>query len=501
MLFETGLLQVKDRQGIVMPYVRSPMQRDFAERRAVVRPGKRGNIIVKARQMGVTTDITYEQVSKVLTIPYYSAYMIAYNADDVKYIFDEKVRFAFNNLPEVIRESYMLTKDNTKQLQVEKFGSTDMYSSISVGVSARSKTVQFLHVSEAGVIAQNEKKWREVIEGSFPAAQEILIESTAKGYNGFHDLVMDNLDGLGEFDVHFYNWAWEESYRTEPPLSKAWIEDYNLVAKKYNLVADPMSEHGIDLKQFYFYYLKSRTFKDGTKSEYPFTIEEAFEGSNMSVFSQGVLAELLRTAKNQTYTEKNGFKVWHEPVEGMEYMLGVDPEEGDGADSASITVRERDTYRQMAQWRGKAKPVEIASKAVWSARYFNEGLIACERNGNGLAAVERLEETGYKNLFKADQARPGTTEDNAKEGVKIGWNTSSNTRPTMIFDFVEAIDEGILEVNSIDEIREMFTFVRKENGRIEHDTGKHDDILFSDFICYQMRKYKPTDVSKYFSFA
>jgi hypothetical protein len=34
----------------------------------------------------------------------------------------------------------------------------------------------------------------------------------------------------------------------------------------------------------------------------------------------------------------------------------------------------------------------------------------------------------------------------------------------------------------------MKTFVRHTNGKVEHETGKHDDCLFAGMIAIQIRK-------------
>ena len=73
-----------------------------------------------------------------------------------------------------------------------------------------------------------------------------------------------------------------------------------------------------------------------------------------------------------------------------------------------------------------------------------------------------------------------------RETKKLGWSTNVKTRDLMIDDYLVAFEEGSLTIHSPYSVDEMRTFVRKENGKREHATGKHDDALFAQMIALQM---------------
>ena len=70
----------------------------------------------------------------------------------------------------------------------------------------------------------------------------------------------------------------------------------------------------------------------------------------------------------------------------------------------------------------------------------------------------------------------------------IGWHTTEATRAPLLETGVDAVNRGLLRVNSPFFVSEMGTFVVKmtPTGRrkLEHADGYHDDRIFALFIAY-----------------
>ncbi len=112
---------------------------------------------------------------------------IAHRLDDAKVIFRDKIRFPYDNLPDAIKALRPIKKDAADELLFSN------NSSIRVGVSMRSGTLQYLHIAEYGqVCARFPEKAREIRTGALntvQAGQVVFIESTAEGKEGhFFDL-------------------------------------------------------------------------------------------------------------------------------------------------------------------------------------------------------------------------------------------------------------------------------------------------------------------------
>ena len=103
-------------------------------------------------------------------------------------IFQDKVKFAYDNLHPIIKEISPARRDNANELRFEN-GSV-----YRVGTSLRSGTLQLLHVSEFGKICRwQPQKAEEIVSGALntvQAGQFITIESTAEGREGkFFEMV------------------------------------------------------------------------------------------------------------------------------------------------------------------------------------------------------------------------------------------------------------------------------------------------------------------------
>ena len=137
------------------------------------------NVILKARQRGFTTFIQLFMLDACVFNSDIRAGTIAHTLADAQIIFRDKVRFPYDNLPEAIKKAVGAQNDNSTELLLAN------NSSIRIGVSLRSGTLQYLHVSEYGKIcAKFPDKAREVRSGALNTVdknQMVFVESTAEG--------------------------------------------------------------------------------------------------------------------------------------------------------------------------------------------------------------------------------------------------------------------------------------------------------------------------------
>lgn len=217
--------------------------------------------------------------------PNIRAGVIAQDKDAAKVIFRDKIGFAYDRLPEVVREAVPLTTDSKSELVLAN------NSSLRVGTSMRSGTLQFLHVSEFGKIcAKYPDKAREVLTGSLPTVDKdgfVFIESTAEGREGsFFTLCQqskaDRDEGkkLSSMDMrfHFFSWWDADEYQLPP--------DGVIITSKDHEYFDALEQkigRKVPIVKRAWYVAKRRTDFGGDdqmmKQEYPSTPDEAFEQS------------------------------------------------------------------------------------------------------------------------------------------------------------------------------------------------------------------------------
>lgn len=238
------------------------------------------NIILKARQLGFTTECCIIQLDAALFESAKCA-LIAHTLNDAKRLFREKVKYAYDNLPNEIKAANPASNDAAGELVFSKGGS------IYVSTSFRGGTLRYLHVSEFGKIcAKYPHKAREIVTGAFEAVAAecfVTIESTAEGRAGyFFDYSQaaekQHLSGvpLGQLDWKFFFFSWwkNQGYWLDP--ATAIIPDR--LTKYFDELA---AKHGIATNpgQRAWYAAKERTLGADMKREYPSIPAEAFQQS------------------------------------------------------------------------------------------------------------------------------------------------------------------------------------------------------------------------------
>ena len=257
------------------------------------------DVILKARQLGITTFFCIFFLDAALFNSYTSCGIIAHNRDDAEKFFDKKVRFAYDNLPEEIKRVRKATTDTAKQLKFSN-GST-----ITVGTSLRSDTLQFLHISEYGkTCAKFPEKAREIRTGAINTVQAgnfLTIESTAEGPHGDFYNITKRAQAkqraelrLSKLDFRFFFFAWHKHPEYQIPISSGQsVEDIPVQLQEY--FDDLNSRDGILLspEQKWWYFKKWEVQQDEMTREYPSTADEAFSVPLKGAFYEMQIRRLI----------------------------------------------------------------------------------------------------------------------------------------------------------------------------------------------------------------
>lgn len=201
-----NLYKIKDKYGNVVDFVPNWAQKQLMKPHYL-------NLILKARQLGVTTFFAIMFLDTCLFNDNVHAAIIADNKPTAREIFIDKVKFAYDNLPEWVRELTPAFRDNINEL---RFSNGSVFR---VGTSLRGGTVQLLHITEfAKICADNPLKATEIMSGALNTVQMgqfITIESTARGKDGyFYDMCQTAIakqksgEPLGALDWKFWFFPW-----------------------------------------------------------------------------------------------------------------------------------------------------------------------------------------------------------------------------------------------------------------------------------------------------
>jgi hypothetical protein len=268
-----GFYDIKDKAGQQTPFRMNPDQERFITERHGL------DVILKARQRGFTTVIQLDMLDDCLFTPNISAGVIAHNLRDAKAFFNDKIKFAYDKLPAVFRKVVAAEQDSADSLRFNNG------SSIRVGTSLRSGTLQRLHVSEYGKLcAKAPDRAEEVKTGAFNTVhvgQSIVVESTGEGRaGGYYEMVQTarkledaraKLTAL-DFKFHFFPWWTDPGYVLDDDVSEP-----AEMAKYFAELVDK----GIVLtrEQRAWYVKKAEQQGEKMKQEFPSTPDEAFEAS------------------------------------------------------------------------------------------------------------------------------------------------------------------------------------------------------------------------------
>lgn len=244
------------------------------------------NIILKARQLGFTTLVAILWLDHALFNADQRCGIIAQDREAAEAIFRDKVRFAYDNLPEALRESMPLARDSASELLFAHNNS-----SIRVATSMRSGTIHRLHVSEFGKIgAKYPDKAKEVVTGSLPAVPATgiaIIESTAEGQAGeFYEMTkkaqalhqQSKILTPKEYRFHFFAWHDNPEYEMDPAGVIITPKDHEY----FDRIEGEMQTTISIYKRAWYIATREADFSGDPEKmwqEYPSTPDEAFQQS------------------------------------------------------------------------------------------------------------------------------------------------------------------------------------------------------------------------------
>lgn len=497
-LFCFRMLKIKNKLGEVVRLELNDAQRRYTEQVLQdIAEGKPVRIIIlKARQMGFST------VTEAL-IYYFSslqeaknAFIVAQSSDASSNLYD-MFQFYYERVPAVIQP--MSRKNNARKLTfenpairtVDRRKNPGLKSKITVQtaesrVLARSDTIHYLHASEVAFWPAKKKK-RHLLSLLAALSKEPgsvgIIESTANGMEEFKQLWDAAVRGENDFTPLFFAWFEMPDYRKPFPPGFELTDEEQELKDKYNLDDEQLqwrrytirNDCGGDVRQF--------------DQEYPSEPDVAFLLSGESIFDNKFIKRLrdairvigsrfeIDFVKNKIVPSHAGeLIVYQQPEPGKQYILAADTAKGteDGDYDAAYVIEER-TGEMYAALHGKWDTDLYGKKLNTLGLYYNTALLAVENNNTGESVLNTLFNTcHYPLLFRHKKGR-------------LGWNTNPATRPVMMSDFKEAIRDELYIIHCPELYSECMTLIDNQ-GKIEADSGCHDDRVLAYSIALQIRQ-------------
>lgn len=477
-------------------------------------------IILKARQMGFSTLTEAILFKRTATRANVTSGIIAHKDDATTNLFNMS-KLYLQELPEQLKPETRAS--NAKEIIFDNRTATGLRSKIKCMTAGgdgvgRSDTFQNLHLSE--VSSWNNAK--EILDGLLQAVPNkpdtlVVIESTAKGYDYFKELWDKACAGENDFEPLFCAW-WELDEYRMPADNIILTEEEKELKKLYNLDNEQIAWRrwcirnncGGDINTF--------------KQEYPACPEEAFLASGECIFDKDIVisqiernrplisgwkrgefeykktilpvrnanGEVVATEKKISdicFVEKeNGLITIHEEpqvrtnkqgevTEMRQYSIGGDTA-GLGDDYYTAKVVGNDNLQTAATLhKQRIDEDKYADQLYCLGWYYHWALIGIETNYSYVPTRE-LAELNYPNLYQRE--RLDTT---YKEMQKVlGFETNKTTKQVILQALIVAVRDNPATECDINTLKEMLTFVRKENGKQEAQEGYHDDLVMAKAI-------------------
>jgi hypothetical protein len=330
--------------------------------------GKVRVIVLKARQLGVSTYVAARLYHKTISSPGLRTIIVGHERAASRNLFDIVRRF-HDHMPEDQRPS--IGTSNAQELIFDKLDSGYLVSVATTEGAGRSATAQCLHASETAFWPDLPVQMAALLQ-TVPDRNdtEIIVESTAFGYNDFFQLWRKAEAGSSEFLPVFLPWFIDPEYRR--PVDNSFVPDADERAL--------MELHGLDAGQIAWRRSKISQLgsADYFAQEYPDTASSAFISSSFDSF---IPANLVLKARQERV----------EPYGPL--IIGVDPA-GMGADRTAVAWRQGHCITKIETRKG-LDTMEIVG---WIAKIIREdkpAKVNIDVGGLGIGVYDRLMELGH----------------------------------------------------------------------------------------------------------
>jgi hypothetical protein len=491
-------IEAKDQHGTpVVSFDVSALQKKYlAQKRLAVAKGKKPwFLLLKYRRGGFTTIEQAMSYMVAVTRPRSAVATLAHTGGSTSRIFRIAMLYHERDpkAPKRISDSKtVLEFHNGSQFFVGTAGGHGF---------ARGDTLQRVHGSEVSKWMRSKRSTasmedvEDLAAGLLGAASngEIVFETTPNGREWFCIQYEESKLGLNEFTPIFLRWFDDPMNRLAPGQYDVTEIMDTLSAEELALIA----KHGLDMSQIAFRRQAKKIYKRLFPQEMPEDDKTCFLASGVCFFDTDFILSMLEIMPEQKSFGRwmhlpGGYEVrWKEPELGREYVAGCDTSEGlPGCDLNGVGILDKVSGEQVASIHGLFNPRVLAGHAVRICTDYNQAMLGIERENHGHAVIQRVVELGYRKphfrggpLFYFDK----------KQDVRksrAGWTTNGETRPVMLEDLAEAVENRWMKVHDQDFLGECLSFRLQSNGKFEADSGAHDDQVMKWAVAWQMRKYK-----------
>ena len=396
------------------------------------------------------------------------------------------------------------------------------------GSLGRGKAITFLHGTETSSWGDEEGLASLLASlAETNPARLYLFESTARGFNMFHDMYVTAKRARTQHAI-FCGWWRNELYAidAESDIYKVYW-DGKLSPEEKEWVKDIKKQYGVEIntRQIAWWRWKlSEGIKDEALmyQEFPPTEDYAFIMTGSSYFSASRCTDAMKAAKKNVpdfYRVSMGamfhdteliksterlatMLVWEEPKSNGYYVIGADPAYGssDWADRFCIQVYRvyADGLDQVAEYAtSELNTYQFAWMICYLAGAYRNSTLNLEINGPGQAVLNELKNLRRQAFHLTEQYGTGLANvlsnmqhylwrrNDSLGGVtnSMGWQTTAATKERMMSYFKDYFERGLMHVYSQPLLEEMKAIVRDGASIAAYGRNKDDRVMATALAC------------------
>jgi len=476
-------------------------------------------VILKGRQLGITT------ISLALDLYWHYKYggvqgTLVTDTEDNRDMFRSTLSMYMEGLPpefKIPAESHNRTQlvlKNRSRMVYQVAGTRKK------GGLGRGKAIMFMHATETS--SWGDEEGIASLEASLAEHNPkrlYLWESTARGFNVFHDMWETAKSARTQRAIFIGWWRNQYSVKKESPIFKTyWDGRLTTEERAWTREVKQLYDYDITPEQIAWWRWKmAEVIKDETMmyQEFPPTEQYAFVMSGSQFFSAQNITDRYKLARQMTpdyyrfllgehfkdtelVASKSSvatLKIWETPKQGAHYVVGADPAYGSSewADRFAIVVLRcyADKIEQVAEFcTTECNTYQYAWVLCYLAGAYGPNvMVNLEINGPGQAVWSEMlnlkrtaaaeanisKNTGLFNVLSNIQnyLYKRTDTISAAPGA-YHWKTTYDTKERMFNGMKDCFERGILTIKSTECLDEMKNVVRDNGSLGVPGRGKDD---------------------------
>jgi hypothetical protein len=329
--------------------------------------------------------------------------------------------------------------------------------------AARGRAITYLIVDEAAFIQQMASFWNDIFP-TISTGGNVIVVSTVNGVGNWYEETYHAAE-RGENDFHIIDLHYDEHPEYQDP---AWVE----------VMRAQLGEKGF----------QQEVLGDFLGAGSSFVPPDVLNDLDLQTRQIDPIRSLFPEWANKASRVKTGAKleaggllIWREPIEGREYIMGVDAAEGVGevGDNSCFQIIDVASCEQVAEFYSNECPNHIFAQICASvANMYNQALLIVENEKCGMTVLSKLEhDINYENLYYTD-------------GTKAGIKTTKSSKPMFLDALRTRLLTKSMAMRSRRIVHELKHFLYDEKTKTAKPASKiyHDDGIMAMCLALYARE-------------